>query len=71
VNIWAGNPVSGYSSITNYVPYNLWTGLDEEKRSIRDTALRSYEIGLLAENVVPFPVFVRHGGEDGIPSFSM
>lgn len=70
VNIRAGNPVSGYSSITNYVPYNLWTGLDAEKKLIRDIALRSYEHGLLAENVVPFPLFVRHSRDDGIfPKF--
>jgi len=69
VNIWAGNPVSGYSSITNYIPYELWTSLDAEKKLIRDIALRSYEIGLLVENITPFPVFVRHGREDGTPLF--
>ena len=66
MNIRAGNPVSGYGSITKYVPYNLWTELDGEKAMIRDIALRSYEHGLLAENAAPFPVFVRHGREDGI-----
>lgn len=66
LNLWAGNPVSGYSSIQAYVPYTMWHPLDAEKTLIRDIALRSYDHVLLAENAVPFPIHVKHGSADGM-----
>jgi hypothetical protein len=66
LNLWAGNPISGYSSISAYVPYTLWQPLDGKKVLIRDIAMRSYDHALLAENAVPFKVHVRHGTDDGI-----
>jgi hypothetical protein len=66
LNLWAGNPISGYSSIPAYVPYTLWQPLDGKKALIRDIALRSYDHALLAENAVPFTIHVRHGSDDGM-----
>ena len=68
LNLWAANPISGYSSIPAYVPYTMWQPLDGKTRLIRDIALRSYDHALLAENAVPFPIHVRHGSDDGMPT---
>jgi hypothetical protein len=68
MKLWAGNPISGYSSIPAYVPYTMWQPLDGKKAFIRDISLRSYDHMLLAGNAVPFPVHVRHGSADGMTS---
>jgi hypothetical protein len=65
LNLWAANPISGYSSIPAYVPYTMWQPLDGKISIIRDIALRSYDHALLAENAAPFPIHVRHGSDDG------
>jgi len=64
-SLWAGNPVSGYSSIQAYVPYTFWQPLEPRMSLIRDVALRSYDHVLLAINAAPFPIHVRHGSADG------
>lgn len=68
LDLWAGTPVSGYSSIPAYVPYTMWQPLEAKKALIRDIALRNYDHALLAENAVPFPIHVKHGSDDGITS---
>jgi hypothetical protein len=65
-SLWAGNPISGYSSIQTYVPYTFWQPSETRITLIREIALRSYDHALLAVNAAPFPVYVRHGSADGI-----
>jgi len=43
----------------------MWQSLDAKKTLIRDIALRGYDHALLAENAVPFPIYLKHGSADG------
>ncbi|KAI6889271.1 alpha/beta-hydrolase [Hortaea werneckii] len=62
--IIAAAPVSGYSSIQNYVPYTFWRTMDPRKDTIIQASLNSYRHELLLENAKGIPVLQQHGSED-------
>ena len=62
--IMALAPVSGYSSIENYVPYTFWSRKDALKSAILDIARSSFRHEALIENIVHFPVMQQHGSDD-------
>lgn len=66
----AAVPISGYSSIQNYVPYELWTPMDPSVRAILDTSLSNYKHELLLSNAQHIPVFQQHGSvDDNVPAY--
>ncbi|RMX77126.1 hypothetical protein D0869_10116 [Hortaea werneckii] len=62
--IIAAAPVSGYSSIQNYVPYTFWRTADPGKDSVIQASLTSYKHELLLENARGIPILQQHGSED-------
>ncbi|KAI6913175.1 alpha/beta-hydrolase [Hortaea werneckii] len=60
----AGAPVSGYSSIQNYVPYTFWRTTDPGKDAVIQASLNSYRHELLLENAKGIPILQQHGSED-------
>ncbi|KAF2491853.1 hypothetical protein BU16DRAFT_130466 [Lophium mytilinum] len=68
--IIAAAPLSGYSSIQNYVPYLLWQPMDPQRSAIRDGALNSYRHELLLENCKGIPILQQHGAlDDNVPTY--
>lgn len=66
----AAVPVSGYSSIQNYVPYDLWRPMDSSIRSLLDTSLSGYRHERLLTNAQHISIFQQHGSADGnVPVF--
>lgn len=66
----AAAPVSGYSSIQNYVPYTFWHNADPGKKAILEASLSSYKHELLLENAKGIPVLQQHGSEDdNVPAY--
>lgn len=66
----AAAPVSGYSSIQNYVPYNLWHPSEPARMSVVHSVLNSYRHELLLENVKDIPILMQHGSaDDNVPPF--
>ncbi|KAI7545227.1 alpha/beta-hydrolase [Hortaea werneckii] len=60
----AAAPVSGYSSIQNYVPYTFWRIADPGKDAVIQASLNSYRHELLLANAKGIPVLQQHGSED-------
>lgn len=66
----AAAPLSGYSSIQNYVPYTHWLPADPSRTAIVQAALNSYRHELLLENAKGIPVYQQHGdADDNVPAY--
>lgn len=66
----AASPLSGYSSIQNYVPYTLWQNSDPLRTAIVQSALGSYRHESLLPNAKGIPVLQQHGGaDDNVPPY--
>ncbi|KAF2165209.1 hypothetical protein M409DRAFT_24592 [Zasmidium cellare ATCC 36951] len=68
--IFAAAPISGYSSIQNYVPYTFSHVADPGRTAIKEAALLSYKHELLLSNAKGIPVLQQHGGaDDNVPAY--
>jgi predicted esterase len=66
----AAAPLSGYSSIQNYVPYNFWHMADPRKTAIVQASLGSYRHELLLGNTKDIPILLQHGSaDDNVPAY--
>jgi predicted esterase len=66
----AAAPLSGYSSIQNYVPYDFWRVADPRKAAIVQASLGSYRHELLLENTKDIPILLQHGSaDDNVPAY--
>ncbi|KXT16256.1 hypothetical protein AC579_456 [Pseudocercospora musae] len=66
----AASPISGYSSIQNYVPYTFWQPSDPIRTSIIQSGLLPYRHELLLVNAKGIPVLQQHGGaDDNVPPY--
>jgi predicted esterase len=66
----AAAPLSGYSSIQNYVPYDFWRVADPRKAAIVQASLGSYRHELLLENTKDVPILLQHGSaDDNVPAY--
>ncbi|KAJ5619557.1 hypothetical protein N7510_003541 [Penicillium lagena] len=63
-------PVSGYTSIENYVPYSMWQNLEPSLLSVLLRSRASYKHELLLENLAGIPVVQQHGSDDdNVPAY--
>ena len=69
--IFAAAPVSGYSSIQKYVPYESWRESDPSRQAVVQRALTKYRHELIAPlHARGIKVAIQHGSADGnVPSF--
>ncbi|OJD31938.1 alpha beta protein [Diplodia corticola] len=69
--IIAAVPISGYSSIERYVPYEFWSPtIDPGRQSVLRSALNTYRHESLFENCESIPILQSHGGADtNVPTF--
>ncbi|KAF2471395.1 uncharacterized protein BDR25DRAFT_260921 [Lindgomyces ingoldianus] len=68
--IVAASPISGYSSIQKYVPYELWQPMDPRRTAIISASLNSYRHEMLMENAKGIPVLQQHGEkDDNVPTY--
>ena len=68
--MFAAAPLSGYSSIQNYVPYTFWRPADPGRTSVLQSALLPYNHELLLSNAKAIPVFQQHGSaDDNVPLY--
>lgn len=66
----AAAPLSGYSSIQNYVPYDFWRIADPRKAAIIQASLGSYRHELLLGNTKDIPILLQHGSaDDNVPAY--
>ncbi|KAH7112153.1 hypothetical protein B0J11DRAFT_542760 [Dendryphion nanum] len=66
----AAAPLSGYSSIQKYVPYELWQPTDPRRTAIISASLNSYRHEMLVENIKGIPVLQQHGELDNnVPTY--
>ncbi|KAF2016421.1 hypothetical protein BU24DRAFT_422761 [Aaosphaeria arxii CBS 175.79] len=66
----AAAPLSGYSSIQKYVPYELWQPADPRRTAILSASLNSYRHEILLENLKGIPVLQQHGEiDDNVPTY--
>ncbi|GAQ09020.1 hypothetical protein ALT_6341 [Aspergillus lentulus] len=66
----AAAPVSGYSSIENYVPYNMWRDSEPLLSFVLSRSLSSFKHELLLSNVAGIPILQQHGSiDDNVPAF--
>jgi predicted esterase len=66
----AAAPLSGYSSIQNYVPFELWRPTDPRRTSIIQSGLNSYRHELLLANAKDIPILQQHGSDDdNVPAY--
>lgn len=66
--IFGATPVSGYTSIHNYVPYSNWHVMDPHKRAIIEAAANSYRHELLVSNLAGIEIQQQHGdADDNVP----
>jgi predicted esterase len=66
----AAAPLSGYSSIQNYVPYHFWHMADPRKTAIVQASLGSYRHELLLGNTKDIPILLQHGSaDDNVPAY--
>ncbi|KAK6528694.1 hypothetical protein TWF694_003937 [Orbilia ellipsospora] len=64
------SPLSGYITISAYVPYDLWQELEPRAVSILQSSTNAYRTDLLAENLAGIPIFQGHGEyDDNVPPF--
>ncbi|KAF2840269.1 hypothetical protein M501DRAFT_1002585 [Patellaria atrata CBS 101060] len=69
--IVAAAPVSGYSSIQNYVPYHLWHPMEPRRYAVLQAASNDYRHELLVENGRGIPILQQHGSiDDNVPAFN-
>lgn len=63
-------PVSGYTSIQNYVPYELWQPMDPRQFAILGSSMNSYRHELLVENCKGIRILQQHGeDDDNVPAY--
>jgi predicted esterase len=68
--ILAAAPVSGYSSIQKYVPYELWQPSDPKRTAIISGSLNSYRHEMLLPNIAGIPIQQQHGEiDDNVPAY--
>lgn len=68
--VMAASPLSGYSSIQNYVPYTLWRTADPARTAVVQSALSSYRHEALLPNAKGIPLLQQHGGaDDNVPVY--
>ncbi|KAK6399035.1 hypothetical protein LTR65_000593 [Meristemomyces frigidus] len=66
----AAAPLSGYSSIQNYVPYTFWRAADPSRTALVQSSLNSYRHELLLENAKDIPILQQHGNrDDNVPAY--
>ncbi|OJD22348.1 hypothetical protein ACJ73_06304 [Blastomyces percursus] len=66
----AAAPVSGYSSIENYVPFTMWYDGQAAIASVIQTARQSFKHEFLMGNFNGIPIFQQHGSvEDNVPVY--
>lgn len=69
-NVFAASPLSGYSSIQNYVPYTFTHPASPAVWKVREQVLASYRHELLVPNARGTPILIQHGGEDdNVPAY--
>lgn len=63
-------PVSGYSSIEGYVPYQFWVEADPAVTMLLQNSMRSFRHELLIPNFKGIPIMQQHGSaDDNVPAF--
>lgn len=63
-------PVSGYSSIEGYVPYQMWAEADPGVIMFLQNSMRSFRHELLIPNFKGIPIMQQHGSADNnVPAF--
>ncbi|MCJ1399159.1 hypothetical protein MMC11_002361 [Xylographa trunciseda] len=68
--VMAAAPVSGYSSIQAYVPYQFWTEMEPGLMAVLQTSLVSYRHELFIDNFAGIPILQQHGGhDDNVPVY--
>lgn len=68
--VLAATPLSGYTSISNYVPYHFWRPADPARSAIVQASLNSYRHELLLENARDIPILQQHGSaDDNVPAY--
>ena len=69
--VLAAAPVSGYTSIQMYVPYQLWQGADPKRTAAVSASLNSYRHEMLMSNARGIPIQQQHGGiDDNVPAYN-
>ncbi|KAL3470407.1 hypothetical protein BJX99DRAFT_50732 [Aspergillus californicus] len=63
-NVIAAAPVSAYSSIENYVPFNMWQDSEPLISSILHQSRVSFKHELLLGNTIGIPILQQHGSDD-------
>lgn len=68
--VMAAAPLSGYTSIQNYVPYHFWRSADPARSAIVQASLNSYMHELLLSNAKDIPLLQQHGSaDDNVPAY--
>lgn len=68
--VFAAAPLSGYSSIPNYVPYHFWHPADPGRVAVIHGAMNSYRHELLLANARGIPLLLQHGSaDDNVPAY--
>ncbi|XPS67746.1 hypothetical protein M3J09_000045 [Ascochyta lentis] len=68
--VLAAIPISGYSSIQKYVPYELWQPVDPKRMSVISASLNSYRHEMLMPNARGIPIQQQHGEvDDNVPAY--
>ncbi|KAI2361561.1 hypothetical protein LOY93_006091 [Ophidiomyces ophidiicola] len=66
----AAAPVSGYTSIENYVPFNMWRNMEASLAAVLELARRPFKHELLTENFSGIPILQQHGAnDDNVPVY--
>ncbi|KKZ60834.1 hypothetical protein EMCG_04482 [[Emmonsia] crescens] len=66
----AAAPVSGYSSIENYVPFTMWHDGQAAITRVIQTARQSFKHELLMGNFAGIPILQQHGSaDDNVPAY--
>ncbi|KAJ5906275.1 uncharacterized protein N7473_003191 [Penicillium subrubescens] len=69
-NVSAVAPVSGYTSIENYVPYTMWHNSEPSLSSVLLRSRSTYKHELLVGNLAGIPVAQQHGAaDDNVPAY--
>ncbi|KKK16082.1 hypothetical protein ARAM_000727 [Aspergillus rambellii] len=63
-NVIAVAPVSGYSSIENYVPYSVWRDSEPLLSAVLQRSRSSFKHESLLENIGGIPILQQHGSND-------
>lgn len=68
--VLAAVPVSGYSSIQKYVPYEFWQPADPRRTSVISASLNNYRLEMLMSNAHGIPIQQQHGElDDNVPAY--